>query len=70
MIHSGMSHSKETRVCRFNREKNKVGRPRLHWTLETYTQVWAKTLGKHGSYCKGDRDMEDEILHNVRNRNF
>ena len=43
-------------------EKNRVGRPRLHWTLENMTQTWNEKLQHGGAYTVGRGDIEQEVL--------
>ena len=51
-------------------DKNRVGRPRLHWTIETMSQAWNGPMGKKGVCTPGRQDMENEILAQAKERKF
>lgn len=51
-------------------EKYRVGRPRLHWTIENMTQTWRSTLNKRGVYTVGRHEVETAVMTAAQERRF
>lgn len=53
-----------------NRVGRPIGRPRMHWTLECYTQIRNDLLGRPGEYRLGQAEVESTVLQEALDRRF
>lgn len=52
------------------RRNNRVGRLRMNWTIDCYTQAWQTVVGGRGVYEVGRRDIEEAVMRAALDRSF
>lgn len=49
---------------------SRVGRPRMKWTVECYSQAWQAVVGGAGRYSVGRHTIEEAVMPAALERRF